>query len=248
MGVTAIAALIFFHSSGAWTQAAPGPTVLAINDSDLPFLQLPGHPAFPPIPGIRNFGANDGQDGNPGVTAPLVPATPQAPDAKPSVPKTRAEALDELFHRLAAAKDSEEADGIALVIQHVWLQSGSDTADLLMSRAATAAAKGHRESAISLLDKVVVLDPTWAEGWNKRATLKFLNDDDAGAMEDISRVLTLEPRHFGALSGMASILLRQGMKKEALGLLRDAATIYPHNAETGKLIEELSPDVDGRDI
>lgn len=183
----------------------------------------------------------------PGITAPLVPPSSVAPTSPPPV-QTHAEILDELFHRLAAAADGEEASGVAARIQQLWLDSGSDTADLLMSRAAAASGKGNTDLALGLLDKIVVLEPDWAEGWNRRATLRFQQGDDDGSMADIGHVLKLEPRHFGALSGMAVIFQRHGLKKDALMLLRKAAEIYPRNDDLKSMIETLTPEVEGRAI
>ena len=159
---------------------------------------------------------------------------------------SRADAINDLFHRLSTAADSGEATGIATAIEHLWLQSGSDTADLLMMRSVSALAKGDNDLATNLLGKIIVLQPDWAEAWNKRATLRFLKGDDAGSMNDISHVLSLEPRHFGALSGMGFILQRAGLKKEALAMLRKAAAIYPHNEELGKSIDALTLEVEGQ--
>jgi tetratricopeptide (TPR) repeat protein len=206
---------------------------------------------FPPLPG--DFGSGPGthggtgsRDHNPGVTAPLVP--PAKPETAPKAPVTDAQQLDELFQRLAKSGDADEAKGLALAIEHLWLNSGSDTADLLMVRSVEAAGKGDLALAVRLLDKIVTIDPSWAEAWNKRATLRYLQGDDVGAMEDIAQVLALEPRHFGALSGMSSILQRNGMTKEALALIRKAMVIYPHNVDLEKVESELSLKVEGRDI
>lgn len=194
----------------------------------------------PSKPGARSGGAT------PGITAPLVPQ----PGVTPSTPpvQTHAEILDELFQRLASAADGEEASGVAARIQQLWLQSGSDTADLLMSRTAAAIGKGNVDLALSLLDKIVVLEPDWAEGWNRRATLRFQQGDDDGSVADIGHVLKIEPRHFGALSGMAVIFQRHGFKKDALMLLRKAAEIYPRNDDLKSMIETLAPAVEGRGI
>lgn len=217
-----------------------------IDDDQLPsFLPF----AYPPD-GAHMMGEThpDGRvpgAGTPGVTTPLVSP---APKAAPAAPRTQAQVLDELFGRLAAATDDQEASGLAARIQRLWLESGSATVDLLVARADAAAGHGDTRVAEQLLDKVVVLDPKWAAGWNKRATLRFLSDDDDGAMADIAHVLAIEPRHFGALSGMAVILQRHGFKKEALGLLRKAAALYPHNDDLAKMIDTLAPDVEGRPI
>ena len=183
--------------------------------------------------------------GNPGVTAPLVTPTTKPP---PTPERSRAEVLDDLFHHLASAADNDEAVGVAARIQRLWLESGSDTVDLLMSRAAEAVGHGNSEAASDLLDKIVVIDPGWSEGWNKRATLRYQRDDDAGAMNDIAHVLTLEPRHYGAMTGMAMILSRHGLKKDALAMLRNAAAIFPRNDDLAKMIGTLELDVEGRPI
>ncbi|MDX7951655.1 hypothetical protein P7D22_10795 [Lichenihabitans sp. Uapishka_5] len=181
---------------------------------------------------------------NPGVTSPLAPA----PKPSPGPVTGQAERLDDLFGRLAHAGDADEADGLAHAIERLWLRSGSDTADLLMVRSVAAIGKGKLDVAAQLLDRIVAIDPTWTEAWNKRATLRFLKGDDSGAMQDIAEVLAREPRHFGALSGMGVILQRVGMDKQALDLIRRTEAIYPHNAELEKLEGELSLKVEGRDI
>ena len=160
----------------------------------------------------------------------------------------RAHVLDELFKQLAAASDADEAKTIAASIQLVWLRSGSDTADLLMTRAVTALAAGQTSLALDLLDHIVEIAPNWAEGWNKRATVRFLVNDDDGSMSDIDRTLQLEPRHFGALGGLAAILQRSGNDKRALQVLRRVVAIYPQQPDVQKLIDKLAPDIDGRDI
>ena len=167
-------------------------------------------------------------------------------DAQPA--PTRKEMLDRLFDRLAKSADADEANGVAGLIQHVWMHSGSDTADLLMSRAVEAMNSEHKEVAVTLLDKIIRIDPDWAEAWNKRATLRYLDNDDAGSMEDISHTLAIEPRHFGALSGMGFILRRNGQQKGALAALRKAQQIYPENTDIKKAVDDLAPEVEGRDL
>jgi tetratricopeptide (TPR) repeat protein len=78
------------------------------------------------------------------------------------------------FARLAAAKDEAEANGIANLIERRWSRSGSDTADLLLSRATEAIHKKEFPVAVELLDRVLALEPQWAEAWNRRATAFYL--------------------------------------------------------------------------
>ena len=231
-------------------------------------LRIPGLPPVQLPPGTRVFGPNGPVD--PDSLGPARPrgeaprSAPRESEAKPEPPKPaeskfkprpvvreaaqRANILDELFKRLAATADAEEGKGIAGAIERVWLRSGSETADLLMARAVAAVQAKDLPLALELLDKVVAIEPDWAEGWNKRATARFMAHDTNGAMADIDRVLKLEPRHFGALSGMGFILEREGLDKRALEVFRHVLTIYPGLPDIKKLIDKLVPEVEGRDI
>jgi tetratricopeptide (TPR) repeat protein len=169
-----------------------------------------------------------------------------APRPAPAV--VRSQMLDRFFKRLQAASDEEEAKGLAAMIQHVWQHSDSDTANLLMERAALSLQARQYPLALSLLDKIVALQPDWAEAWNQRATARFLADDNDGAMADIDEVLKREPRHFGALTGMGMILQKAGLDKRALEIFRKVLAIYPHQPEIEKIVEKLTLQVEGRDI
>lgn len=169
-----------------------------------------------------------------------------APQQSPAAARQRV--LDELFARLRAAADIDEAKSVAAAIERVWLQSRSDTANLLMQRALVSLKDQNYPIALALLDKIVALEPDWAEAWNQRATTRFLAGDADGAMADIGQVVRLEPRHFGALAGMGMILQRAGFDKRALQMFNMALAIYPLQPELRTTVEKLTLDVEGRDI
>ncbi len=100
--------------------------------------------------------------------------------------------------------------------------------------------------AIAILDKLVALTPDWAEAWNQRATLRYMAEDFDGSLADIERVLELEPKHFGALSGEVLILMRFGRVEVAQSVLKKAVEINPFLAERALLIEPPKPA--GKDI
>ncbi len=218
----------------------------------LPFFQHgPGGSdpeTFPGFPGLKSPFAPGHPAPVPGGPLDDKPGPAEASPAPPAKPPTRAEALDRLMDRLAKAQDADEAQGIAGLVQRMWLESGSDTADLLMTRALAAMGEKREDVAAALLDEIIELRPGWAEAWNKRATLRFLAGDDTGSMEDISHVLALEPRHFGALSGMGFILARHGEDAAALRAMRRALSVYPGDAEVKKAVEKLAPTVEGQDL
>jgi tetratricopeptide (TPR) repeat protein len=174
-----------------------------------------------------------------------------APDAKPAPAPpapTRAQKLDDLFARLAASTDAAETDGLIAAIDRLHLESGSDTGDFLMARAIAALGSQNLQVSRDLLDKLVVLQPDWAEAWNKRATVRYLLDDEQGSMADIARVLILEPRHFGALSGMGMILERGGFSDEALRAYRRALEIAPQLATLRAAVDRLTAAVKGQSL
>jgi tetratricopeptide (TPR) repeat protein len=168
--------------------------------------------------------------------------------ARPDPAVARQQTLDELFKRLRAAPDPQEASDFAQAIERVWMQSRSDTANLLMHRALLAVQAENYALASSLLDKIVDLEPGWAEAWNQRATVRFRMDDSDGAMADIDQAIRLEPRHFGALTGMGMILQRAGFDKRALEIFNKALEIYPQQPDLEKTVEKLKLDVEGRDL
>jgi tetratricopeptide (TPR) repeat protein len=189
----------------------------------------------------------------------LIAASPSAGIAqrdlslKPAAPAPAPEAgrratLDDLFARLKSAKDEEEAQGIAKLIERRWLRSGSDTADLLMTRASEAIQSKEFPLAVELLDRIITLQPDWAEAWNRRATAFFLLDDTASSMADLRQVLTREPRHFGAWAGLGHIYMASGDKSRALEAYRKALAINPHMEKLRLIVDRLGPEIDGRDI
>jgi len=104
----------------------------------------------------------------------------------------------------------------------------SDTAALLMMRAKAAMDAQQMDVALKLLDAVVKLRPDYVEGWNRRATLYYLQNDYAHSLEDIEQVLVREPRHFGALAGLGMIMQDLGDEKRALDAFRKALAVNPY--------------------
>jgi len=160
-----------------------------------------------------------------------APAEAQSPPTPAATPAARApspsEALDKLFARLAASRDADESDGLVAAIDRLNLRSGSDTADLLMARAVTTMESGNYPVSLALLDRIVALQPQWAEGWNKRATARYLSGDAEGAMADIAETLRRDPRHLGALAEMGMILEDSGRQDDALRAYERALAIAP---------------------
>jgi tetratricopeptide (TPR) repeat protein len=156
--------------------------------------------------------------------------------------------LDRLFEALKIAPDAESAKYIEGRIWALWFASGSDTATLLMGRVKTATDAQDTDLALKLLNAVIDIKPDFLEAYNRRATLYYMKKDFGPALADIQQVLSREPRHFGALSGLGIIMQELGDDKRALEAFRRATTIHPHLERIPDLVKKLSEKVDGRDI
>jgi tetratricopeptide (TPR) repeat protein len=150
-----------------------------------------------------------------------APPPPEAPQEE-----TTAKSLDKLYDRLAKTGFADEAAGILGEIDRTRGQSGSDTADLLMSRAETARG-ANLPLALHLLDAVVDLYPQWSEAWSTRATLRFQSGDTAGAMADLAQTLKRDSRDIGALAGLGAILTNAGDPDAALRVYDRALALAP---------------------
>ena len=146
----------------------------------------------------------------------LALLTPGASTAQVSVsvdespPLTREETLDLFFDELARAETPEQAEAIQRRILEIWRQSGSPSIDLLMERSVEAIDSKDFSHALELLDEMVLLAPEFPEAWNKRATVLYYLGDSTRSISDIAQTLSREPRHFGALSGLAMIFEDRG--------------------------------------
>ncbi|MEA2864221.1 MAG: hypothetical protein QOC84_2177 [Bradyrhizobium sp.] len=185
---------------------------------------------------------------DPRAVPPKQKTLPEPPGKLPKVGADRTRGLDFLFGALKAAPDEASAKHVEARIWALWLQTPSDTAALLMSRAKAAMDAQQMDVAIKLLDAVVKLRPDYIEAWNRRATLYYLKSDYAHSLEDIEQVLVREPRHFGALAGLGMIMQDIGDEKRALDAFRKALAINPHLEKVPDMIKLLTEKVEGRDI
>jgi tetratricopeptide (TPR) repeat protein len=187
--------------------------------------------------------------GDPPAIPPKAQKKPPEPPSKlPKVGADRTRGLDFLFGALKAAPDEPSAKHVEARIWALWMQTPSDTAALLMMRARAAMDAQQMDVALKLLDAVVKLRPDYVEGWNRRATLYYLQNDYAHSLQDIEQVLVREPRHFGALAGLGMIMQDLGDEKRALDAFRKALAVNPHLEKVQELVKTLSEKVEGRDI
>ena len=135
--------------------------------------------------------------------------------------------LDQLFAELRVAPDAETAHAIDQRIWMIWTNPSDTELAARMLQVVAVRSTGNIPATMRLLDEIVTDYPTYAEGWNQRATMYYLLNDFEASLADIDKVLEFEPRHFGALSGRVLIYLAQGKRALALRDMATALTIHP---------------------
>lgn len=171
---------------------------------------------------------------------PALAAIAAAPDPAPAE-------LDGLFARLKQTQDAAEAADIEGRIAEIWGHSRSDTANLLYERGLEAM-KDDQELALELFSAVTEIQPDFAEAWQELGAVNFELEAHDAAILSLEQAIALEPRHYGALVGLATIFEMYGNRKAALEALRRAYRINPHIPDIEQRLRLLSRDVEGQRI
>jgi tetratricopeptide (TPR) repeat protein len=131
---------------------------------------------------------------------------------------------------LAALKgdDAELAATAEALLWRSWCRSGDSETDRVFRLGVDAMQKGELEDAEQRFSRVIEHLPGFAEGWNKRATLRFMRRNFAGSIADCQETLARNPNHFGAASGQGLCHLSRGEFREAAVCFRRALEIHPH--------------------
>ena len=155
--------------------------------------------------------------------------------------------LDGLFSELQRATSDAAAKDVVAEIWQRWTAFEDDPrATNLMAIGIRQMNLGQFRNAERIFTEIISAHPTHAEAWNKRATVRFMRGDDRGSRSDIARVIDLEPRHFGALSGLGMINMRSGDLPAALQAFEAAVRVNPHMDQAEAMIRELRATLRGR--
>ena len=150
--------------------------------------------------------------------------------------------LNSLFDELFLSNDNMQANSILADIWNIWSIAENVEAQKIFDEGNKMMDRGSLEEAIALFTQVIDLKPDFAEGWNKRATVLFLKGELEASILDIQKTLELEPRHFGALDGLAEIYLIQDDLLGAAATYKRILEIIPTSKKSQdrlKLINEL---------
>jgi len=158
------------------------------------------------------------------------------------------ERLDELFVQLHETKSEYQAYVLERTIWSIWLVSDMAGTNILMEQGVNAMGVGDHATALEKFEAVVELEPDFAEGWNKRATVHYLMGNFAQSIEDVKKTLTLEPRHFGALSGLGLIYDSMDNLEGAKAAFEKALEANPHMVPIKMRLEEIEKELENRAI
>jgi Flp pilus assembly protein TadD len=178
----------------------------------------------------------------------IVAAAPASAQDKPPTEAETQSRLDRLLDSLSGSESAEEAKRIEASIEAIWLHSGSATSDLLIRRALDAFQRDDHAAALTLLTASIDAAPDYAEAYNKRATIHFVDGNYQRALWDIRQTLRLEPRHYGAWAGLGRLFEQAGDDVGALEAYRRALALNPYLDDLPESVERLELIVRGREI
>ena len=147
--------------------------------------------------------------------------------------------LDKLF--LELKKDIPSLS--SRIAQQIWMLWSTHPTDQkltsILDEGSRLVQDQQYNRAIDVFTEAIELDPTWAEAWNKRATVYYIVGEFQKSQEDIDKVLELEERHFGALAGQGMVNIQLKNYDKAKRSYQKAQEIYPAMKSSKVMIEQI---------
>ena len=148
--------------------------------------------------------------------------------------------LNKLFNQLKNNSDASMAFEVEMKIWNIWSTHPSqENLTQLLANGSNLMTQHKLNKAYETFSKVISLDPNWAEGWNKRATVLYMLGRYEESQEDINEVLKLEKRHFGALSGQGLVQIELKNYERAINSYKEVQKIYPSMQSPKIMIPQL---------
>ena len=148
--------------------------------------------------------------------------------------------LNKLFNQLKNNSDASMAFEVEMKIWNIWSTHPSqENLTQLLSNGSNLITQHKLNKSYETFSKVISLDPNWAEGWNKRATVLYMLGRYEESQEDINEVLKLEKRHFGALSGQGLVQIELKNYERAINSYKEVQKIYPSMQSPKIMIPQL---------
>jgi tetratricopeptide (TPR) repeat protein len=156
-----------------------------------------------------------------------------------SVHSSQENVLNNLFNQLEKVKNSKSATLLEAKIWSIWNEHPTNNKLTEKLEFGTELMQyGDYNYALRVFNNIIITDPKWSEAWNKRATVHFLMSQFTDSLDDINKVLNIEPRHFGALSGQARIFIKLQKYEKAIKSIEKALKFYP-SFKNGEMIPKI---------
>ena len=157
--------------------------------------------------------------------------------------------LNKLFNQLKNNSDASMAFDVEMKIWNIWSTHPSqENLTQLLADGSNLMTQHKLNKAYETFSKVISLDPNWAEGWNKRATVLYMLGRYEESQEDINEVLKLEKRHFGALSGQGLVQIELKNYERAINSYKEVQKIYPSMQSSKIMIPQLKELIKSKSI
>jgi tetratricopeptide (TPR) repeat protein len=151
----------------------------------------------------------------------------------------RDDQLDKLFNELKK-NISSSSSNIAKQIWTLWSTHPTDQKLTSMLDEGSILVQDQKlNRAIKVFTEVIKMDPSWAEAWNKRATVYYMIGEFQKSQNDIDKVLELEERHFGALAGQGMVNIQLKNYEKAIMSYQKAQEIYPSMQSPEIMIKQI---------
>ena len=148
--------------------------------------------------------------------------------------------LNNLFARLQVGADLSTIRMTENQIWEIWLQHPNADVERLMDLGTQHMNQRQFPEALLIFSQITERYPNYAEGWNKRATLYYLLGDLDASLADIEKTLTLEPRHFGALSGQGLVYIQRKELQKAKQAFEALVKIHPNSPNARENLETVT--------
>ncbi|MFL2855308.1 MAG: tetratricopeptide repeat protein [Pseudohongiellaceae bacterium] len=153
------------------------------------------------------------------------------------------ERLDGLFSTLLVSIDLTTLRATENEIWEIWFEHPNDNVEQLMQLGVTRMNYNRYADAMLIFSQLIENFPDYAEGWNRRATLHYILGNYEESIADIEQVLDLEPRHFGALSGLGLVYLQQEQLRKAKQAFENLIDVHPNSPNAQENLRRVNEDI-----
>ena len=151
--------------------------------------------------------------------------------------------LDMLFGRLSSSSDAQVIRSTENEIWEIWFAHPNSDVERLMQIGVQRMNASRQSEAMLIFNELTENFPDYAEAWNRRATLHYLLGNYQESIRDIEKVLALEPRHFGALSGLGLVYLQLDQLGKAKQAFEDLIRVHPNSPNAQENLRRVDQDL-----